>query len=150
MWRRLVYWQGAYGYSRLLISTYAAQPSSTPGTLDGTVAGFSNAGIAQIAEGTVTIFTPTPIVATYPSVTQLARVTFLDTAANVFSLGIPAPKLSAFAADGITLLPATLSSLLTAALLDQLLNPGTGLAVNGVVSGILNGPARPGVQLTGV
>lgn len=147
MWRRLVYWQPSAGYPRLLITNYAAQPSSTPGTLDNTIAGFSNAGIVQIAEGTVSVFAPTPSNAIYPSVTQVAVLACFDSLGNAFTLRIPAPKVTAFLADGVTVAPATLSAVLTAALLDSVVSP-EGHAIVSIVSGLLNGPANPGSQLT--
>lgn len=147
MWRRLVYWQGAFGYARLLITNYAAQPSSTPGTLDNTIAAMSNSGIIQIAEGTVSTFAPSPVAATYSSVTQVAIVNCLDSAGLAFTLRIPAPKLSIFEADGVTVKPTELSTLLTAALLDAVVSPD-GNAISSIVSGVLNGPAVPGSQLT--
>lgn len=147
MWRRLVYWQGTFGYPRLLITNYSAQPGSTPGTLDGTIAGFSNAGIVQIAEGTVTVFTPVPTSATYPSVRQLAILNCLDTSGLAFKLSIPAPKLSIFAADGVTVTAATLAAVLTAALLDSVVSPADN-AIASIPSGLLNGAAEPGSTLT--
>lgn len=147
LWRRLVYWQGAYGYPRLLITNYSAQPASTPGTLDNTIATFSNSGIVQVAEGLVTVFTPSPTAATYPSVVQAALLTCLDTTGDAFKMSIPAPKLSAFLADGVTISPATLASILTAALLDGVVSPA-GHAIASIPSGILNGPAQPGSSLT--
>jgi hypothetical protein len=146
MWRRLVYWQGTFGYPRLLISNYSAQPASTPGTLDNTVAAMSNAGIVQISEGVMTPFSPAPLSAIYPSVTQTAIVTCLDAVGFAFKLTIPAPRLAIFAADAVTVSTASLASLLTAALLDGLVSPYNN-AIASMPSGILNGPAEPGSSL---
>jgi hypothetical protein len=150
MWRRMVYWQGAYGYSRLLITSYSAQPATLPGYLDNAVLGYSNAYIAQIAEGLVTVVGGVAVVQTYPSVTQLARIVCLDSLNLEFTLGVPAPILALFEADGITVTPTALSTLLSAAASDGLVNPATGSPVTAMISGTLNGPAKPGLQLTGV
>ena len=147
LWRRLVYWQPAFGYARLLITNYSAQPSSTPGTFDNTIATMSNAGIVQIAEGTVTVFAPSPTASTYPSVTQLATLACFDSAGLAFTMRITAPKLSIFEADGVTVKPTELAAVLTAALLDGVVSPDNNAIVS-IVSGVLNGPAVPGSQLT--
>lgn len=148
MWRRLVYWQGAFGYPRLLISNYAAQPSAAPGSLDTYLQSQSNAYIAQIAEGVVTTFTfPAPVPNPYPSVVQLAVCTYLDSASNQGTIKIPAPKRSIFLADGITVNPAILANILSNALVDSFVSP-QGNAISSMVSGVLNGPAFPGSTLT--
>ena len=148
MWRRLVYWQGAFGYPRLLISNYAAQPSTAPGSLDSYLATISNAIIVQIAEGAVTNFTnPPPVAAAYPSVVQCAECTYLDVSGNAGTIKVPAPKLSMFLADGITVNPAILANILGNAQADNFVSP-QGNALASMVSGVLNGPAYPGSTLT--
>lgn len=148
MWRRLVYWQGAFGYPRLLISNYSAQPSTAPGSLDSYLATISNAVIAQIAEGTVTNFTnPPPAANPYPSVVQVAVCTYLDSAGNAGTIKVPAPKLSIFLADGITVNPAILANIASNATVDGFISP-QGNAIASMVSGVLNGPAFPGSTLT--
>lgn len=138
MWRRFVYWQATSGFPRMITTNYAMQPSSAPGTLDNTIASMSNAGILEIAEGAVTVFSPTPVAATYPAVTDLAVLNGLDTSGLAFRILVPAPKSSIFAADGVTVLTSYLSSVLTAALLDQFLSP-QGNAPASMVSGLLGG-----------
>lgn len=138
MWRRFVYWQGTTGFARMITTNYSAQPSSTPGTLDNTIASMSNAGISQIAEGTVTVFTPAPVSAVYPSVTDVAVLNGLDSAGFAFRIFVPAPKASIFEADGITVQPSYLSSVLTAALLDGFVSP-QGNSPSSLVSGELQG-----------
>jgi hypothetical protein len=147
VWRRLVYWQGAFGYPRLLITNYVVQPSTAPGLLDATIAGYSNADIVQISEGPVSTYSASPTAAIYPSVTQLARLHCIDTAGLAFQLSIPAPLAAIFAADLVTVLPAVLTAVLGAAVSDSCVSP-YGNAISGIVSGLLNGPAFPGSSLS--
>ena len=147
MWRRLIYWQGSYGYARLYITNYAAQPATVPGTLDNVIASYSNAVIAQVAEGAVTGLSGSPVSSIYPSVTQSAILACVDTALNAFKLSIPAPKASIFEADMVTVTPTVLAAVLAAAVADAVVSP-QGNAIQGILSGVLNGPAFPGSSLS--
>jgi hypothetical protein len=154
MWRRMAYWQGAFGYPRLLITNYVVAPLSVPGLLDTAIASGSNAQIVQIAEGTVYSFSVTPSATPYPSVTQLARLACLDTANRAFNLSVPAPLgvggesgTGIFQADLVTVQPEYLEVVLGAAVADGCVSP-YGNAIAAIVSGILNGPAYPGSSLS--
>ena len=144
VWRRFCYWQSSYGYPRQTLINYSAQPLSLPSTLEGTLEGMSNARIIQVAEGTVTGLSPTiPVTAVYPSVKQAVRLVCLSSAGYEFTIILPAPLLSIFAADAVTVLPANLSAITTAALLDGVVDP-YGNPITSIVSGVINGNAYPG------
>jgi hypothetical protein len=154
LWRRLVYWQGAYGYPRLLITNYVVAPLSAPGALDTAIASGSNAQIVQIAEGTVYSFSVAPTASPYPSVTQLARLACLDSANKAFNLSVPAPisvgggsGTGIFLSDRVTVDPEYLEVVLEAAVADGCVS-AYGNAIAAIVSGILNGPAYPGSSLS--
>lgn len=129
MWRRLVYWQGAFGYPRLLISNYAAQPSTLPGHLDTYLESVSNARIVQVSEGLVTPLTPAPaLTGAYPSVVQLAVCTYLDSGSSQGTIRVPAPLRSIFLADGITVDPTNAD---VVALGAQIMTPTYPIPTNG-------------------
>lgn len=144
MWRRFSYWQSSFGYPRQCLINYAAQPSSLPSTTEGTLQTMSYARIIQIAEGLVTGLSPTiPPSAVYPSVKQAVRLVCLSTAGYEFTIILPAPRLPIFGADAVTVQPANLAAILTAATLDGVVDP-YGNAISAIVSGVLNGNAYPG------
>jgi len=148
MWRRLNYWQGAYGYPRLIITNYLAQPVGVPCYYENTIGLYSNAGLLQVAEGTVYPLTPFILNNAYPSVVQCAILSCIDSAGLVFNVRIPAPiRATVFLADGITVDPAVATAIYNAAHSDQVCSP-QGNLIASIVSGVLNGPAFPGSTLT--
>lgn len=133
MWRIYNIWLDASGSTRLVSNNYAAAPF---GNLDAELRSISNAVIYQTAQGTVTFFTSIPVVAAYQSVFQCAYVTVVDASGYEANILVPAPKLSIFASDGITVVPAALADILSAALADGYVLPN-GSSPSSAPTGIL-------------
>lgn len=115
MWRIYDIWLDCVGNTRLVSNNYAAAPF---GNLDAELRSISNAVIWQTAQGTVTTFALVPANATYASVFACAYVTVVDSSGNEAAILVPAPKLSIFEADAITVTPTVLGDILSAASAD--------------------------------
>lgn len=115
MWRVYSIWLDVIGNTRLVSNNYSAAPF---GNLDAVLLTLSNAVVSQYSQGTVTSTGLIPVNAGYVSVYTAGYVTVLDAAGLESIIVVPAIKLSAVAADGVTILPATLAAILAAAIAD--------------------------------
>jgi len=90
----------------------------------------SNADIALDSEAQLFANpSPSPVNATYPSVSDYARLLFQTTAGTLVQVTIPAPQSSMFLADQFTVDSASVAGLLAALIL-----VGTDLAGNAITS----------------
>src|SRR5882724_9709050 len=62
----------------------------------------ANSDAFQFWESVLATFTPAPVASDYLNVGQVAVLTFVTASGSQVSLRIPAPKLSIFLADGVT------------------------------------------------
>lgn len=133
MWRRYNIWIDVVGNTRLISNNYSSAPF---GNLDAYISSVSNATVLQSSQGTVTAPGGTPVAATYATVWYAAYCTVADAAGLESIIIIPAPQLTIFASDSITVLPSVLSALLAAALADGYVLPG-GSTPTAVLAGIM-------------
>lgn len=113
--------------------------SSAPfGNLDAELMSISNAGVFQSTGGTVTNVGAFGSVAPFPSVFDVATITFVDGSGNENTLLVPAPQASIFLADTITVDPSVLSAILSAALADGYVN-SLGNTPTSVIAGVRGG-----------
>lgn len=105
-------------------------------TIQSDVEALSNAGVLNEWDGTLTVTTPSTSSAQYPSVTQQATLVFLCADGTTARIDIPAPALSIFLSDGVTVDATTIGILIADCignLLSTTLSPATAY-----LSGILN------------
>lgn len=129
--RSIVWVDGAGGST---ISLIRALTSAS--TIETELLAVSNSDWFNEWEGTLNInLSPAPTIASYQSVSQQATLVFQCADGTTARVNVIAPKLSIFLADGVTVDPTAISSLITACvgtLLSATLSPATAF-----VSGIL-------------
>lgn len=84
------------------------------GPIETELEALSQAGVIECWEGLDETYSPSPGTASYPSVRVTAVLYFTDGAGHVARLLLPAPDSSIFMADGSTVDPAAITSLITA------------------------------------
>lgn len=129
--RATIIWVDAQGEQALHLIVTASGVSSIRTQL----AALSNAGVKETSEGTIATFSPTPAVATYPTVRQSAVLQFADAVGSIGRLIIPAPISSIFLSDGVTIDPTAITALITATVGSLL--AGSSLPVTHFVGGQL-------------
>ena len=111
--------------------------TSTGGaTIQADVQAKSNAGVLNEWNGTLVTTAPSTSAAQYPSVTQQATLVFQCADGTTARIDIPAPVLSIFLSDGVTVDATTITTLIADCignLLSTSLSPATAY-----LSGILN------------
>lgn len=110
--------------------------STGGGTIQSDMEAISNAGVLNEWEGTLNVTTPSTSSSQYPSVTQQATLVFLCADGTSARLDIPAPVLSIFLSDGVTVDSTAIATLIADCvgnLLSTSLSPATAF-----LSGILN------------
>jgi len=98
------------------------------------IQGVSNSDVQEWWEGTDHVLSPLPVFATYPDVSDAARLTYTDAGGSLANLTVPAPQSGIFLADGVTVDP-TAIAVLTAACVGNLCS-GAGGLVTAFVSGV--------------
>jgi hypothetical protein len=86
------------------------------GAIESAIAAESNAGLIECWEGLLEQFSPTPTVATYPTVRTVAVLLFKDAIGSTARLYVPSPKASLFDSTGDTVDPAAAAGIISAAL----------------------------------
>lgn len=109
--RRDLIWVDAQGENVLHIMTGASSMAAIMSNL----ISFSNADVLDWWEATNNARTPTPTVATYPTVRVQAILEFRSSATgSAGRLFIPSPKSSIFLSDGVTVDPSAIGALISA------------------------------------
>jgi hypothetical protein len=121
MKRMSVVWNSSDGLST--VRTIATTDGAI--TILGTLEDFSNAIGFQRWESDVTVNSETPSTDAYLSVTQIAVLLFSDDSGNLARLSLPAPLSSIFMADGSTVDPSTITSIISACIGNLLTGAGT-------------------------
>ena len=96
--------------------------------IQGAIDAVSNAGVFNTWEGTLVITTPSSTTATYASVTSEALLQFQCADGTEAQLAIPAPSLSIFLSDGVTVDQTMITALIAACigtLVSTSLSPAT-------------------------
>lgn len=141
VWARSTVWVDANGFRSITKLTSVGGASSVVGDLQA----LSNADTSQYWESAVTTNVPVPVSAPYQSGGQRAALTFICADTTNVVVIVPAPKLTIFQADGITvdLLNVDVILFATAAVAQPLCNP-SGSPVTALLSGtLLPGAASP-------
>lgn len=84
------------------------------GSILSEILALSNADGSFDWEATESVFSPAPVVATYPTVRVSAQLNFSDATGSLAKLYIPAPKNTFFLSDGVTVDPTAITSLIAA------------------------------------
>ena len=109
--QRSVVWIDSAGATTQTI--LASDPDA--GTIQSTLQGHSNADVLNWWEGPPNPnTTPTTTAATYFTVSDTARLLFLDSAGSLTTVNLPAPKASIFAADTVTVDPSAIADVIAA------------------------------------
>jgi hypothetical protein len=89
----------------------------------------TNADVLNWWEGPPNInSTPTTLSGLYVTVGDQARLLFLDTAGSLVTFNLPAPLLSCFLADGVTVDPSAIADLIAAIIADGQSSAGNSIA----------------------
>lgn len=129
---RSVLWVDAAGGSTISLIRAVTSAAS----IETELLAVSNADWFNEWEGTLNInLTPSPVAAEYQSVSQQATLVFLCADNTTARVNLIAPKLSIFMADGVTVDPTTITSLIAACvgtLLSATLSPAVAFQ-NGIL-----------------
>lgn len=96
---------------RTRVTVPSANPNS--GAIMSALAAKSNAGVLSWFEGPPTSLSPTPVLADFPDVVDLARLTFTD-GTSLVNLALPAPVRSIFLGDSVTVDSAQIAAIIAA------------------------------------
>lgn len=128
--KRSIIWLDAGGRTTLTIPCTSAGASAIMSALQAK----SNADVQEWWEGFDNVLFPSPAGALYPDVTDTARLTFTDSSGSLANLSLVAPVASIFMPDGVTVNPAAIAAIISAAVGN--LCSGAGGTVVSFVSGI--------------
>lgn len=109
--QRYIVWVDAGGRTRVTI------PCSNPdnAAIMAAMEAKSEAGVLNWFEGPRNFLSPTPAGGVFADVVDLARLTFTDAGGNLTTLALPAPTLSIFEADSVTVDPTQIAAIIAAA-----------------------------------
>jgi hypothetical protein len=125
-----IIWVDAAGKTRLT----TLRGSASLATVEGDLLAKSNAAIARWWEGASTIPGGAATAAIYPSTKDAAELVFSTPTGTTVTVTLPAPIASIFLADGETVDPVAIATLITDCL--AVLTDGSGTAVTAYVGGI--------------
>lgn len=118
------------------ITLLLANPTAS--SIIAAIAAISNSAETEHWEGPLVIASsPSPTFATYPSIAQQAVLSFRCADNTIARVAVPAPALSIFLADGITVDASTITTLITACISQLVSN--TGSAAVSFIGGSLQG-----------
>jgi hypothetical protein len=100
--RQASYWVDAYGATRMTTFNYSASPL----TIANDLINASNGGISQFFNGAVTNLAPFPVTVPYQGVQDSALLLFQDSGGSLTKIYLPAPAITIFLADNVTVDPA--------------------------------------------
>lgn len=107
---RQIVWIDVGGRTRVTVPTSDPDNSALMAALQN----HSNAAVQLWFEGPQTVLTPAPVLADFPDVIDLARLTFTD-GTSLVNLALPAPKANIFLADSVTVNASAIADIITAA-----------------------------------
>lgn len=106
---RSIVWVDSGGNNTITL----VRTSTGAGTIEGDMLALSNADWFNQWEGTLFVNgSPGPTFAQYPSVRQAATLNFLCADGTSAELTIPSPQIGIFLADGVTVDPTTITTLI--------------------------------------
>lgn len=108
---RSIVWIDGNGFSTQTV--VGSDPDAS--AIQSALKGHSNADVLNWFEGAQHLnTTPVTSLTTYFTVSDLARLLFLDTAGSIVTLNLPAPQLSVFEADQVTVKASAIADIIAA------------------------------------